>query len=126
MVIKAAHDSDVGSAGQESIPIHQINHGLTRKVLFKTDLRYDDMAPLALLAATSFYIADAMFSVLPLVALLFLCSFLDRTNVGNAKIIGLEKDIHISPSQYRNGLAIYYACYIARSVTYSHASQPIH
>lgn len=68
------------------------------------------------------HVADAIFSVLPLVALLFLCSFLDRTNVGNAKIIGLEKDIDIDPSQYRNGLAIYYACYIARSVTRIHHS----
>lgn len=67
-------------------------------------------------------LADAIFSVLPLVALLFLCSFLDRTNVGNAKIIGLEKDINIDPSQYRNGLAIYYACYIARSFTLGHHS----
>ncbi|KAM3507051.1 hypothetical protein MY10362_001978 [Beauveria mimosiformis] len=57
-----------------------------------------------------------MFSVLPLVTLLFLCSFLDRTNVGNDKIIGLENDIHIIPSQYRNGLAIYYACYIASEI----------
>ncbi|TQV99317.1 major facilitator superfamily transporter [Cordyceps javanica] len=88
-----AHDSDVGSADHDSIPTPRSRHSLTGKVLFKTDTR-----------------------VLPLVALLFLCSFLDRTNVGNAKIIGLEKDIHINSSQYRNGLAIYYACYIASEV----------
>ncbi|OAA66056.1 major facilitator superfamily transporter [Cordyceps fumosorosea ARSEF 2679] len=93
MALKVAHDSDIGSADHASIPVHQSHHELTRRVLFKADIR-----------------------VLPLVALLFLCSFLDRTNVGNAKIIGLEKDIHINPSQYRNGLAIYYACYIASEV----------
>ncbi|OAA77961.1 major facilitator superfamily transporter [Akanthomyces lecanii RCEF 1005] len=93
MAIKATHDSDIVSADHESIPIHRIKHALTKSVLLKTDMR-----------------------VLPLVALLFLCSFLDRTNVGNAKIIGLEKDIDIDPSQYRNGLAIYYACYIASEV----------
>ncbi|KAM3468236.1 hypothetical protein MY5147_008126 [Beauveria neobassiana] len=71
------------------------------------------LAALTVPRCTFFHVADAIFSVLPLVALLFLCSFLDRTNKGNAKIIGLVNDIHISPSQYRNGLPIYYACYIA-------------
>lgn len=33
-----------------------------------------------------------MYRILPVLALLFLCSFIDRTNVGNAKILGLEKD----------------------------------
>lgn len=65
-------------------------------------------------------------SVLPIVALLFLCSFLDRTNVGNAKIIGLEKNVGINGEQYRNGLAIYYACYIARFVHHRTHAYPCH
>ncbi|EFQ34342.1 major facilitator superfamily transporter [Colletotrichum graminicola M1.001] len=63
---------------------------LTKTLLFKVDTR-----------------------VLPLLALLFLCSFLDRTNVGNAKIIGMENDLGISNSQYNQGLAIFYVTYIA-------------
>ncbi|KAF2843395.1 MFS general substrate transporter [Patellaria atrata CBS 101060] len=51
--------------------------------------------------------------ILPILALLFLCSFLDRTNVGNAKIIGLEEDLNISDHQYNTGLAVFYATYIA-------------
>lgn len=51
--------------------------------------------------------------ILPVLALLFLCSFLDRTNVGNAKIIGLEEDLGISNGQYNQGLAVFYAFYIA-------------
>lgn len=51
--------------------------------------------------------------VLPLLALLFLCSFLDRTNVGNAKILGLEDDLNLTNDQYANGLAIFFAFYIA-------------
>jgi hypothetical protein len=34
--------------------------------------------------------------ILVVLALLFLMSFLDRTNVGNAKIIGLEADLSIT------------------------------
>lgn len=51
--------------------------------------------------------------ILPVLALLFLCSFLDRTNVGNAKILGLETDVGLNNSQYANGLAIFFAFYIA-------------
>lgn len=66
---------------------------LERKVLFKMDVR-----------------------ILPILALLFLCSFIDRTNVGNAKILGLQKDIGITDHQYAIGLCVFYATYIARSV----------
>ncbi|KAE8362495.1 hypothetical protein BDV27DRAFT_166199 [Aspergillus caelatus] len=44
--------------------------------------------------------------------LLFLCSFLDRTNVGNAKILGLEDDLNITGHQYDIGLAVFYLTYI--------------
>jgi hypothetical protein len=57
---------------------------------------------------------DSFARILPVLALLFLCSFLDRTNVGNAKIIGLEADLGITDLQYNSGLAVFYAFYIAR------------
>jgi hypothetical protein len=69
----------------------QHHQALTRKILLKLDLR-----------------------VLPVLALLFLCSFLDRTNVGNARLYGLEKDIGVTDHQYDTGLAVFYATYIAR------------
>ncbi|KAJ5535019.1 hypothetical protein N7527_001273 [Penicillium freii] len=62
---------------------------LTRKVLWKLDIH-----------------------ILPILALLFLMSFLDRTNVGNAKIIGLEADLSITDHQYDIGLAVFYLTYI--------------
>lgn len=37
----AAHDSDVGSAGQQSLSMQRLNRDLTRRVLFKIDIRYD-------------------------------------------------------------------------------------
>jgi hypothetical protein len=52
-----------------------------------------------------------------MLAVLFLCSFLDRTNVGNAKILGLQKDIKITDHQYAIGLCVFYATYIARCAT---------
>ena len=50
-----------------------------------------------------------------MLAALFLCSFLDRTNVGNAKILGLPKDIGLKRDiDYTQGLAAFYATYIIR------------
>lgn len=51
--------------------------------------------------------------IVPILAILFLCSFLDRTNVGNAQILGLEADLGLTNHQYANGLAIFFAFYIA-------------
>ncbi|EPS26485.1 hypothetical protein POX_g09219 [Penicillium oxalicum] len=62
---------------------------LTKRVLLKLDLH-----------------------ILPILALLFLCSFLDRTNVGNAKIIGLEKSLGITDHQFDVGLTVFYLTYI--------------
>lgn len=70
---------------------HEYRARMTRRILFKVDTR-----------------------VLPILALLFLCSFLDRTNVGNAKIYGLAEDLGMTNLQYNQGLAVFYATYIAR------------
>ncbi|GJN82040.1 hypothetical protein PLIIFM63780_005577 [Purpureocillium lilacinum] len=86
MEAKAEHE-ELDAMGHEA---RRHRAHLTRSVLLKTDTR-----------------------VLPVLALLFLCSFLDRTNVGNAKIIGLEKDLGITDLQYTQGLAVFYATYIA-------------
>lgn len=45
--------------------------------------------------------------------LLVLCSFLDRTNVGNAKLYHLEADLGMTNGQFNQGLAAFYPLYIA-------------
>ena len=38
--------------------------------------------------------------LLPLVCLLYVLSYLDRGNIGNAKTAGIAKDLHLSNSQW--------------------------
>lgn len=38
--------------------------------------------------------------LLPPLALLYLMSYMDRTNMGNAKLQNLEKDLHLTGQQY--------------------------
>ncbi|KAG0646489.1 putative transporter [Hyphodiscus hymeniophilus] len=72
---------------------HHDHKILTRKILLKLDVR-----------------------IIPILTLLFLCSFLDRTNVGNAKTYGLETSLKMTDWQYDTGLAAYYATYIASEI----------
>jgi MFS family permease len=44
--------------------------------------------------------------------LLYMLSFLDRSNIGNARIAGLEKDLSLSSSQYDWLLTAFYITYI--------------
>ncbi|KAI5856748.1 MFS general substrate transporter [Durotheca rogersii] len=50
--------------------------------------------------------------LLPAVGVLYLLSFLDRSNVGNARIEGLTTDLHITGNQYLTGLTLYFVGYV--------------
>ncbi|KPI45795.1 putative transporter [Cyphellophora attinorum] len=49
--------------------------------------------------------------LIPWLCLLYLISFLDRTNIGNAKIEGLQQDLKMSNNQYNNTLTIFFISY---------------
>ncbi|THC92757.1 hypothetical protein EYZ11_007775 [Aspergillus tanneri] len=50
--------------------------------------------------------------LVPFLAFLYMLSFLDRSNIGNAKIAGLMDDLHLSSSQYEWLLTSFYITYI--------------
>ncbi|KAJ6485004.1 MFS general substrate transporter [Mycena vitilis] len=50
--------------------------------------------------------------ILPPLALLWLCNFIDRSNVGNARIAGLEKDTNLHGNQFNIVLTVFYATYL--------------
>ncbi|KAH8998469.1 major facilitator superfamily domain-containing protein [Lactarius akahatsu] len=54
--------------------------------------------------------------LLPILTLLYLLSFLDRSNIGNAKIDGLTTDLHVSPPAYNTALALYFIAYLTFEV----------
>ncbi|KAK4108253.1 MFS general substrate transporter [Canariomyces notabilis] len=54
--------------------------------------------------------------ILPVFVLLVLCSFLDRTNVGNAKVYNMNKELGLSDLQFQQGLAAFYPLYIAAEI----------
>lgn len=52
------------------------------------------------------------YKLLPALSLLFLLSFLDRSNVGNARIEGLTKDLDMTGDEYLFGLTIFFIGYV--------------
>ncbi|KAI0863307.1 major facilitator superfamily domain-containing protein [Xylaria cubensis] len=49
--------------------------------------------------------------LIPWLCLLYLLAFLDRTNIGNAKVAGLVEDLHLSTGQYNATLTIFFVSY---------------
>ena len=58
--------------------------------------------------------------LLPAVGILYLLSFLDRSNVGNAKIEGLAADLDMTGNQYLTGLTLYFIGYVIFEVSVLH------
>lgn len=54
--------------------------------------------------------------VIPIVVLFYFLSFLDRTNIGNARLDGLTIDLNLSDYQYRIALTILYIPYILAEI----------
>lgn len=48
----------------------------------------------------------------PIIMLLYLSCFLDRSNIGNVKVAGILTDIHASNQQFSTAVSIFYATYV--------------
>ncbi|TKA69932.1 hypothetical protein B0A49_07127 [Cryomyces minteri] len=67
-------------------------------------------------AATKRLVRKIDWVLLPLLSLLYLLSFLDRTNIGNARLAGLEKDLNMKGLAYNAALAIFFPFYVAAEI----------
>lgn len=53
------------------------------------------------------------FRVVPLVTILYLLCFLDRSNVGNARIQGMGEDLELTGFRFNWALTVFYFTYTA-------------
>ncbi|KAK0706193.1 major facilitator superfamily domain-containing protein [Lasiosphaeria miniovina] len=54
---------------------------------------------------------DSVF--VPIVMMVYLSCFLDRSNIGNVKVAGMPADIGASPAEFSTAVSIFYATYVA-------------
>lgn len=86
---KASHEDDV------NVESAGWDESSTRKLIRKVDL-----------------------TLIPFLALLYLLSFLDRTNIGNARLDTLEDDLGLDKTglKYNDALAIFFPFYVAAEI----------
>ncbi|PGG99239.1 hypothetical protein AJ79_08631 [Helicocarpus griseus UAMH5409] len=86
--------SDTGSASsrQDEIPLDD-DPALAARVTRKTDLR-----------------------VVPMLCALYLCAYLDRTNIANAKILGLEAELNMPANGYNTALWVFFLTFVLMEV----------
>ena len=51
--------------------------------------------------------------LIPTMTLLYLLSYLDRVNIGQAKVDGLTEALHLTSAQYNACLSVFFATYVA-------------
>jgi hypothetical protein len=76
----------------------------------KNDVKHAEFAELDEIdpAAEKKLLRKVDLHVVPALFVLFLLAFLDRVNIGNAKIFGLEEELRMTGSQYSIGLMIFF------------------
>ncbi|EKG17513.1 Major facilitator superfamily [Macrophomina phaseolina MS6] len=60
---------------------------------------------------TSRILRKVDFRLLPMLTLLYVLSFIDRSNIGNAKIAGMNEDLRLTGAQYNIALTVFFFPY---------------
>ncbi|KAJ5861898.1 vitamin H transporter [Penicillium soppii] len=55
-------------------------------------------------------------ALLPVIWFMYLLSYMDRTNIGNAKISGMETDLNLTSNQYSTALVVFFVGYVVFEV----------
>jgi len=93
--MEKSHQSVLEDVHIEKVPIEH-----AESLSSSEGLGYDDKA-------TAKLIRKIDWRLLPFLALLYLLSFLDRTNIGNARLAGIEKSLGMTGLDYNVGTSSY-------------------
>lgn len=95
----------MASANQESDSLHGT---LTKKdsIVSEKDVHYERLTGENRAIAERRLVRKLDSRLLPVLTMLYLLSFLDRSNIGNAKLDGLTKDLKMTQADYLNALTM--------------------
>lgn len=114
--IKQASASSSSSSGEKSYPAEDHSPRTTHPNLRTPEAiaAEHNLSEKALLRKLDLYL-------IPGVSILYLLSFLDRANVANARLEGLESDLGLSAdgTDYLNGLTLFFVGYISLEVVWN-------
>ncbi|TFK38868.1 high-affinity nicotinic acid transporter [Crucibulum laeve] len=103
-------------------PIH--DESAPDSILEKNDINHVEASPSAVETAgptfdserTGKLLRKMDWNLVPFLALLYLLSFLDRSNIGNARLAGLEEDLGMHGLDYNVALAVFFPWYVAAEI----------
>ncbi|KAF9354937.1 hypothetical protein BGX26_007189 [Mortierella sp. AD094] len=105
----AKYDMDnIDSKSQAAAPINMVDYASEKQEVEKAYDHSTELDPVAIGKLRR----KIDFHLIPLISVLYLCSFLDRVNIGNAKVAGLATDIELTPSEYNWALSIFFIGYV--------------
>lgn len=85
-------DSDPATSSLDHISV-EVESALDKRVTRKVDAR-----------------------VVPMLCMLYLTAYLDRTNIGNAKLLGLEKELHMPSNGYNTAVWVFFLTFVLMEV----------
>lgn len=122
-VLKQDSDSPTGCFNKPSPVHHEHIHSRSKLTKAEEIAQIDTLATADGVTLASFKHLDEKrilrkmdLRLIPMLALLYLLSFLDRGNIGNAKIEGLTEDLHMTGPQYNWCLTVFFFTYAAFEV----------
>ncbi|KAI1436534.1 MFS transporter [Xylaria sp. CBS 124048] len=86
-------------------------HGAAERGIVVTDIHGDSLVKFDPIAEKKLRL-KLDYMVVPMVSILYLFCFIDRSNIGNARLAGLEKDLGLKGYDYNTVLSIFYISYI--------------
>lgn len=86
-------------------PSSDIEYGYIDKANIATTWPVDDAIQKRLVRKQDYVL-------LPLMAMAMLFGYLDRGNIGNARLLGMQKDLHLSSQQYLNCVMMFFFGYM--------------
>ncbi|KAL6244531.1 hypothetical protein RBB50_008773 [Rhinocladiella similis] len=81
----------IGTNDEEAVP--ELSHAAQKRLMRKIDLR-----------------------LIPMLFVLFLLAFIDRVNIGNAKVLGIEKELGLHGNQFNIALFIFFLPFVVLEV----------
>lgn len=96
------HNHGLAEKGGKKVP------GAVEEDIPLTQEDYDFMIEYEASGAGKKAIRKLDFRIIPILVIIYLCAFLDRGNIGNARIEGLEADLGISSQQYQWCLSVFF------------------
>ncbi|EPS45768.1 hypothetical protein H072_137 [Dactylellina haptotyla CBS 200.50] len=108
-----ASGSDIEASGKEVEVVYSENVGVGKSIpvnAYRFQDPEDDNAPKSALEKRLLLKQDLL--IVPLAALIYLVTYLDRNSFGNGKLLGLTKELHLDANQYADAAQLFYVGYV--------------